>query len=63
MLQMFSKSKTLGKYYYCYIFRGINGTLRDAARQYKIFSFSPREKDGLKKGTTNWDTNIGVKHI
>lgn len=55
-----SKSKALGKYYYCYIFRRINGTLKDAARQYNIFSFSfPREKDGLRKEKQKRNNKLG----
>lgn len=45
LLCMFSKSKTLEKYNNCYIFRRINGTLKDVARLYHVSLFSSREKD------------------
>lgn len=45
MLYMFSKSKTLGKYYNYYIFRRINGTLKDIIRLYNVSLFPLREKD------------------
>lgn len=57
MLYRFSKSKLRENI--TNIFRRINGTLKDATRQY-IFSFSSREKDGLKKQKTKKGQQTGT---
>lgn len=63
MLSTSSKSKIWGKYYYYYISEE-SMVLWKMQLDDIIFSlFLEGRKILKKKGITNWDTNIGVKHI